>query len=106
MRREPALARWTDAAPPTEEAVLQRFREEGLMPQAWSNGPYAHYSPHRHAYHKVLYAVRGSITFVTHPDRQRYELRAGDRLDLPPGTEHSADVGPEGVACIEAPRYG
>ncbi|GIU99268.1 MAG: hypothetical protein KatS3mg014_0884 [Actinomycetota bacterium] len=32
------------------------------------------------------------------------ELRPGDRLDLDPGTEHAATVGPEGVTCIEASR--
>lgn len=31
-------------------------------------------------------------------------LRPGDRLDIEPGTEHAATVGPDGVACIEAPR--
>lgn len=29
-------------------------------------------------------------------------LRPGDRLDVPPGTEHAATVGPEGVECVEA----
>ena len=32
------------------------------------------------------------------------ELHAGDRLDLPPGTEHSATVGPSGCQCMEASR--
>lgn len=105
MRRQPNLQPWSGASPPTAEAILQRFREEGLSPTSWANGPYAHYSLHSHPYHKVLYAVRGSITFVTYPDRAAYRLQAGDRLDLPAGTEHSADVGPEGVECIEAPRY-
>lgn len=105
MRERPALRRWDGASPPTREAILQRFREEGLEPHTWANGPYDHYAAHSHPYHKVLYALRGSITFVTYPDRTAYELHAGDRLDLPPGTEHSADVGPDGVECVEAPRY-
>jgi hypothetical protein len=32
------------------------------------------------------------------------ELAAGDRLDLEPGTEHAATVGPSGVGCVEAER--
>ena len=28
----------------------------------------------------------------------------GDRLDIPPGATHSAIVGPQGVACVEAAR--
>ena len=35
---------------------------------------------------------------------QDVELRAGDRLDIEPGTEHAATVGPDGVRCVEAPR--
>jgi hypothetical protein len=29
-------------------------------------------------------------------------LSPGDRLDLDPGTEHAATVGPLGVTCVEA----
>jgi hypothetical protein len=29
-------------------------------------------------------------------------LNAGDRLDLPAGIVHDADVGPQGVVCLEA----
>lgn len=105
MRGRPALQPWDGPEPPTKEAILRRFRDEGLEPRAWANGPYDHYTAHSHPYHKVLYAVRGSITFTTYPDRAAYTLRPGDRLDLPPGTEHSADVGPEGVECVEAPPY-
>lgn len=31
-------------------------------------------------------------------------LRPGDRLEVPPRTEHAATVGPDGVACVEASR--
>jgi hypothetical protein len=29
-------------------------------------------------------------------------LAPGDRLDIEPGAEHAATVGPEGVTCAEA----
>jgi len=32
------------------------------------------------------------------------DLGPGDRLDLEPGTDHSATVGPHGVECLEAAR--
>jgi hypothetical protein len=35
---------------------------------------------------------------------QDVELRAGDRLDLEPGTGHAATVGPDGCECLEASR--
>lgn len=79
-----------------------RFRQDGLTPRSWSNGPGDRYDWHAHDYHKVLYCVSGSIVFHTHDGDHR--LEPGDRLDVEPGTDHAATVGPEGVECIEAPR--
>jgi hypothetical protein len=31
-------------------------------------------------------------------------LSPGDRLDIEPGIEHAATVGPDGVTCVEAAR--
>lgn len=67
----------------------------------WSNGPGDHYPEHRHDYDKVLVAKSGSITFRLSEWGGPVELRAGDRLDLPAGTLHGADVGPSGVTCSE-----
>jgi mannose-6-phosphate isomerase-like protein (cupin superfamily) len=79
------------------------FRAEGCSaPRAWGNAPGDRYGAHSHGYHKVLFCLNGSITF--HLVDGDVELSAGDRLDLPPGTEHSATVGNEGVECIEASR--
>jgi mannose-6-phosphate isomerase-like protein (cupin superfamily) len=41
---------------------------------------------------------------VFHLRDRDVELRPGDRLDIEPGTEHAAAVGPQGVTCVEAPR--
>ena len=79
------------------------FRAEGCSaPRAWGNAPGDRYGEHAHDFHKVLFCLDGSITF--HLADGDVELSAGDRLDLPPGTEHSATVGPDGVECIEASR--
>ena len=80
------------------------FGREGLRPTAWSNGPGDTYAWHSHSYHKVLVCVRGSIVF--HLRDGDVELHAGDRLDIPPGAEHAATVGPDGVECQEAQRPG
>ncbi len=67
----------------------------------WANGPGDQYAAHRHDYDKVLLCLSGGITF-TLPETGRAEnLRAGDRLDLPAGTQHAASVGPAGVRCHE-----
>jgi len=81
------------------------MEDEGLQPHSWANGPLDHYAPHQHDYNKVIYVVRGSITFGLPRSGKNLELKAGDRLDLPSGTEHDALVGKEGVLCLEA-QYG
>ncbi len=87
---------------PTPEEIEARFQEEGLSPRDWGNAPGERYGWHSHAYHKVLYCASGSIVF--HTDDGDFELEPGDRLEVEPGTEHAATVGPDGVRCIEAAR--
>ncbi len=85
---------------PAERAARAALAAEGLDPTQWSNAPGHQYGSHRHPYRKVLYCVAGAITFHTGDGDVR--LEAGDRLDLPAGTEHAATVGPDGVTCLEA----
>lgn len=75
--------------------------DEGLNPYSWSNGPYDTYFAHSHNYHKVIYVVRGSITFGLPGCGEKVTLKTGDRLDLPAGTLHDARVGAYGVTCLE-----
>jgi quercetin dioxygenase-like cupin family protein len=95
-----AVIRWDAAEPASDEAILGRYREEGLSPYRWGNGPSDRYGTHTHGYHKVLYCAKGSITFVA--NGEPVLLEAGDRLDLPAGTPHSAIVGAQGCSCYEA----
>jgi quercetin dioxygenase-like cupin family protein len=62
------------------------------------------YSAHTHGYNKVIYVVRGSITFGLPELGKQLTLKAGDRLDLPTGTVHDAVVGSHGVVCLEAQK--
>jgi quercetin dioxygenase-like cupin family protein len=98
----PTVTPWPEDEAPTKASLDRRTRDEGLTPRWWSNGPGDRYAAHEHGYHKVLYCSSGSILFET-PDG-RIELKAGDRLDLPPHTSHSAIVGASGVECVEAER--
>ncbi len=75
--------------------------DEGLEPYCWSNGPFDVYSAHTHSYDKVIYVVRGSVTFGLPERKQSLTLKSGDRLDLPAGVLHDARVGSEGVVCLE-----
>ena len=85
-----------------EAALRHRLVGEGLDASSWGNGPYDHYPEHRHAYDKVLVAAAGSIVFHLPELARDVLLEAGDRLDLPAGTLHGADVGEAGVTCLEA----
>ena len=78
-----------------------RLQTLGVEPTRWSNGPRDRYAAHEHGYDKVLVCVTGTIRFGL-AAAQWVELRSGDRLDLPAGTNHDALVGDEGVTCLES----
>ena len=100
----PLVTPWSAPVNPTESTLRQLCADEGLQPYPWSNGPFDLYPAHMHSYDKVIYVVRGSITFGLPDLKQQVTLQSGDRLDLPAGTVHDATVGPQGVVCLEAHR--
>lgn len=98
----PAHVRRWSGSPPPRARIVDQFAGDGLIPSSWANAAGDRYGWHAHAYHKVLYCVSGSIAF--HTREGDFDLGPGDRLDIPPGTEHAATVGPGGVECMEAPK--
>lgn len=102
MTKAPSVTPWPDASAPTQSTLWQLMLDEGLSPYSWSNGPFDIYSAHSHSYNKVIYVVRGSITFGLPELGQQLALKVGDRLDLPAGIVHDAHVGADGVVCLEA----
>lgn len=99
---EVKMTRWNGSPSPSVQDVEKSLAGAGLTFYAWSNAPGERYSAHNHAYDKVLYCLRGSITFDLPQNNASIELRAGDRLELPKETLHSAVVGNQGVLCCEA----
>lgn len=87
---------------PDPGELERKLEDDGLEPHWWGNSPGDTYGWHSHDYHKVLFCTAGSIIF--HTRESDFELRPGDRLDVEPGTEHAATVGPDGVRCVEAAR--
>lgn len=96
---------WPFTHPPTETTLREMLIAEGLDFYTWGNAPHDLYPPHSHSYHKVIYVVRGSITFGLPEDGRELTLTTGDRLDLPARVVHHATVGAEGVLCLEAHRH-
>ena len=95
------IVRWDRAIPPVPSDLQARLIGEGLFPYEWSNPPGDHYAPHVHDYDKVIVVVRGSITWVLPETNQTIATHAGDRIELPRGSWHAAEVGAEGVMCLE-----
>jgi uncharacterized protein YjlB len=88
----------------TIDDLMAKLSAEAHDCYSWSNGPGDRYGAHSHGYEKVLYCVDGSITFVLEAAGRSLELKAGDRMELPAGTVHSAVVGLGGCSCIEGRR--
>jgi hypothetical protein len=78
--------------PPDPEASL---RDAGIDPRPWSAGPGTHFARHSHGQTKRLFVRRGSISF------NGDWLRAPAGIRIPAGLEHDADVGDDGVECVE-----
>jgi quercetin dioxygenase-like cupin family protein len=95
------VTQWESATPPTQELLMEIMQRQRLEPYTWSNRPHDSYSAHKHDYEKVIYVVEGSITFILPVLKKQIVLNKGDRLDLPAHVVHSAQVGPQGVVCIE-----
>jgi quercetin dioxygenase-like cupin family protein len=96
------ITAWGNPQLPSESDLRQVYRQEGLSPYAWSNEPGDFYPAHSHAYNKVLYVVRGSITWILPEMGREIETLPGDRIDLLAGVQHAAQVGRLGVTCLEA----
>lgn len=95
------ITRWDRSIPPAPAELQTQLLKEGLFPYDWSNAPGDAYAPHVHDYDKVIVVVRGSITWNLPETNQTIETHAGDRIELPRGTVHAAQVGPQGVTCLE-----
>ena len=102
MTNAPLVTPWADSVSPTQSTLWRLMTDEGLNPYSWSNGPLDVYFAHSHDYDKVIYVVHGSITFGLPELGKQLTLKAGDRLDLPALTVHDAQVGAQGVVCLEA----
>jgi quercetin dioxygenase-like cupin family protein len=87
---------------PMAMRLAERLADEGLAPSTWGNGPGDRYAAHEHGYDKVIVTTAGSIRFGLPGHGAAFELATGDRLELPAGTTHDAQVGPAGVTCLEA----
>lgn len=81
----------------SERYIAQLEKEGFTSVSEEQDAPGTVYPEHAHG-KAAFYITDGSITFTVNGDTT--ELKAGDRLDIPANTTHSAVVGPEGAIYI------
>jgi quercetin dioxygenase-like cupin family protein len=83
----------------TREEIAALLKDEGFLHvYEWKDAPNAVYPNHSHKGKVSFYVLNGDIA-VTLGGIERV-INAGDRLDIPPGTEHSAKVGANGCEFL------
>ena len=95
------VSHWEAANSPTENLLKEIMRQNNLDPVVMTNNPYDTYFAHKHTFHKVVYIVRGTVTFNLPILKKKFVLIAGDRFDLPAGIVHSVEIGAEGAVFLE-----
>jgi len=96
------LTRWQWGGEVSEDELRSEMRSQGLAPYTWRNGPNDHLSTHSRSYARIIYVIRGSVTFHFPDTNEDVTLHPGDRLEIPARMRHSYTAGPEGVYCLEA----
>lgn len=81
------------------ERIIKQFEDEGFVSvYEWQDPPKTVYEPHSHVGKVTLYVTDGSAVFDFSGTKK--EVKAGDRIDIPVGAEHSAIVGPHGWKVV------
>lgn len=81
------------------ERFIQKLEKEGFTNvYEWQDPAGTVYQEHSHAGEVSVMVTDGSITFDIQGKKK--EIVAGQRLNIPPATPHSAIVGPAGWIVI------
>jgi quercetin dioxygenase-like cupin family protein len=82
-----------------DKELEERLREEGFSNIfVWQDRPNAFYPDHTHPGVTAHIVLEGEITVTCHGVTKTY--KAGDRLDVPKETVHSAKIGPKGCRYV------
>lgn len=101
----PRLERWEDADGPLTEKRLIRFMEhEGYDVAVYAYREGTVFSEHAHEQDKCDAVVEGFLRITV--AGEAYELKPGDRLYLPAGTRHCAEViGRKTVVSLDGTKW-
>lgn len=86
-----------------ERVLTKRLQREGFSHIfVWQDGPNTFYSDHTHEIETAHIILSGEMTLTMNHRPVTY--REGDRCDVPPGTVHSAKMGPQGCRYLIGER--
>jgi len=99
------LERWTaEDGPLNERRLMARMEREGYEVAVYTYREGTVFLEHAHAQDKCDAVIEGF--FRIRADGEVFELKPGDRLYIPAGTRHSAEViGRRTVVSLDATRY-
>jgi len=99
------LERWTvEDGPLTEKRMTRLLEQEGYEVAAYAYREGTVFSEHEHAQDKCDAVLEGALRVTV--SGVPYDLKMGDRLYLPAGTRHSAEVlGPETVLSLDGTHW-
>ena len=83
------------------EFIRSLSESQGLQSHRWSNQAGDYYPAHSHTFQKIIWVIRGEITFILPEYSKEVILGEGDRLELAANIVHEARVGKMGVTCLE-----
>ncbi len=93
--------RWSRDYESAEEELLQMFGAKNINAQRWTAHGDEELASRVHALDRKLWCAEGSIIFTF--EGKKISLQAGDALDIPAYTVHSALGGFSGCAIYESP---
>lgn len=93
--------RWSRDYESAEEELLQMFAAKQIVSERWTAQGDEELGTRAHSLDRRLWCAEGSIIFNF--EGKKLSLQAGDALDIPAYTVHSALGGFSGCAIYESP---
>ena len=81
---------------PSLESLRAALTNEGFAATKWTDSPGTVYSLRSHEYAETRWVVHGQLRIGLPESGEEFVLKAGDRIDLPPGAPHWIDVNGNG----------
>jgi len=84
------VVRWTKSKKPTMEELRASLESRGQACELYSDPPGTKYGRHKHDFDDFIVIVSGKMKLLI--DTHQWILIPGDRLDIPAGTYHAAEM--------------